>query len=46
MFRKAMLHSGGAATETLQLTQHLAAGIYKLTVSDGKNKYVQKVLKN
>ena len=46
VYKKQLVHLGGAATESLELSQHLAQGIYQLTVSDGENKYVKQVMKN
>jgi hypothetical protein len=46
VYMKVINHAGGAATQTLELGKNMAQGVYQLQVSNGEERYTQKVIKN
>ncbi|MDB5206561.1 MAG: C-terminal target protein [Flavisolibacter sp.] len=46
VFSREIKHSGGSATQTLELGNNFLLGVYQLCVSNGEEKYVQQLIRN
>lgn len=46
VYNKTIEHAGGSATQTLELSNNIAQGVFQLRISNGSTSYTQQVIKN